>query len=79
MKLLFPPYSWGEDPTVFSQVPQRGFPIQRHNELRNLTADLLAEVCKDVAVEPPLESLTDEKLKLASAISSDKACLDVSV
>ena len=55
-----------------------GFLIQRHNELRDLTADLLAEVCKDVAVEPSLESLTGEKLKLASAISSDEARLDVS-
>ena len=55
-----------------------GFLIQRHNEIRDLTADLLAEVCKAVAVEPPLERLTGEKLELASAISSDEARLDVS-
>ena len=41
-----------------------GFLIQRHNELRDLTADLLAEVCRDVAVEPPLERLTGKSLSL---------------
>ena len=30
----------------------------RHNELRNLTAKLLKEVCKDVATEPLLTPLT---------------------
>ena len=55
-----------------------GFLIQRHNELRDLTADLLAEVCKDVAVEPILESLSGETFELASAIRSDEARLDVS-
>ena len=28
-----------------------GFIIQRHNEIREITANLFAEVCKDVAVE----------------------------
>ena len=29
-----------------------GFPILRHNEIRDITADLLTEVCHDVRVEP---------------------------
>ena len=55
-----------------------GFLIQRHNILRDLTADLLAEVCHDVAVEPPLESLTGETFDLRSAVKGDDARLDVS-
>ena len=35
-----------------------GFVAQRHNELRDLTANLLAEVCKDVCVEAALNELT---------------------
>ena len=31
-----------------------GFPSIRHNELRDITADLLTEVCHNVLVEPPL-------------------------
>ena len=31
-----------------------GFMIQRHNELRDITATLLTEVCHNVSTEPPL-------------------------
>ena len=34
---------------------QGGFVIQRHNELRNLEADLLNVVCNDVEIEPALQ------------------------
>ena len=37
-----------------------GFPTIRHNEVRDLTADLLTEVCYDVEVEPKLQELTGE-------------------
>ncbi len=39
-----------------------GFVTQRHNELRDMTADLFAEVCTDVSLEPHLEELTGEIL-----------------
>ena len=55
-----------------------GFIIQRHNELRDLTADLLDEVCNDVAIEPPLETLTGETFKYKTANVADDARLDVS-
>ena len=56
-----------------------GFVIQRHNELRDLTADLLSEVCKDVSVEPQLQGLTGEILTSGrSAIRSNEARLDIS-
>ena len=32
--------------------PRGAFPIIRHNEIRDLTASVLTEVCHDVRVEP---------------------------
>ena len=39
-----------------------GFIIQRHNELRDLEADMLGMVCNDVEIEPVLQELTGESL-----------------
>ena len=50
----------------------------RHNTIRNTTAELLEEVCKDVQIEPKLLELTGEKLKLKTTITDDEARLDVS-
>ena len=54
-----------------------GFITLRHNNLRDSTARLLAEVCKDVKVEPLLTPLTGEPSS-GSANQSDEARLDVS-
>ena len=44
-------------------VCQRGgFIIQRHNELRDLEAEMLRMVCNDVEVEPVLQEVTKETL-----------------
>ena len=59
--------------------PRGGFPIIRHNELRDLTAHLLTEVCHDVKTEPDLQLLTGETLSHTSANSSDGATLDIAV
>ena len=47
--------------------PKGGFPILRHNEIRDFTASLLTEVCHDVRVEPELQPLTGESLTNATA------------
>ena len=39
-----------------------GFMIQRHNELRDLEADMLSMVCNDVEIDPVLHELTGESL-----------------
>ena len=39
-----------------------GFVIQRHNELRDLEADLLSMVCNDVEIEPILQDISGEQL-----------------
>ena len=57
--------------------PKGGFPTLRHNEVRDLTAKLMTEVCHDVCIEPHLQPLTGEALGGASAISTDGARLDV--
>ena len=38
-----------------SHAPKGGFPSIRHNEIRDLTANLLTEVCNDVSIEPDLQ------------------------
>ena len=55
-----------------------GFISTRHNDVRNFTAELLSEVCNDVAVEPMLTPLTGENLKYRTANRKDDARVDVS-
>ena len=42
--------------------PRGGFPMVRHNEIRDITANLLTEVCHDVQIEPCLQPLTGESV-----------------
>ncbi len=55
-----------------------GFPTIRHNEVRNITADLISEVCLDVAIEPRLNPLSGECLQNHTANRDEEARLDVS-
>ena len=57
--------------------PKGGFPILRHNEIRDLTANLLSEVCHNVSTEPHLQPLTGVSLCLATTNSQDGARLDI--
>ena len=57
--------------------PKGGFPSLRHNEIRDLTANLLSEVCNEVTIEPHLQPLSGEQLSGATANSTDGARLDV--
>ena len=42
--------------------PTGGFPTLHHNEIRDLTASLLSEVCHSVAIEHSLQPLNGERL-----------------
>ena len=53
-----------------------GFIIQRHNELRDLEAELLDMVCYDVEIEPGLQPVTGEELNRGANQATD-ARLDV--
>ena len=57
--------------------PKGGFPSIRHNEIRDLTANMLTEVCSDVCVEPDLQPITGEQLTGASSNIQDGARLDI--
>ena len=49
-----------------------GFIIQRHNELRDLEADLLSMVCNDVEIEPQLQDVTGEQLSSGSNLAKEE-------
>ena len=55
-----------------------GFISIRHNNIRNVTATLLKEVCKDVRIEPSLQPLTGEEFQEATAKLTDEARCDIS-
>ena len=50
----------------------------RHNELRDLTGNMLREACRNLEVEPLLQPLTGEKLRYQTSIKEDNARLDLS-
>ena len=50
----------------------------RHNHIRNTTANLLTEVCKDVHVEPQLQPLSGEKFSEKTSNNSDQDRVDIS-
>ena len=58
--------------------PKGGFPTIRHNEVRDITADLISEVCSDVAIEPRLDPLSGECLHNRTANRDEETRLDVS-
>ena len=45
--------------------PMGGFPSIRHNELRDVTASLLSEVCHNIATELRLQPLSGESIPIA--------------
>ena len=54
-----------------------GFVIIRHNDVRNLTAELLSEVCHDVAIEPGLTPLSGEQFESETTSKEDDSRCDV--
>ena len=54
-----------------------GFVTIRHNDLRDLTAKILSEVCNDTKIEPKLVPLSGEDLSNQTANRSNEARLDV--
>ena len=49
-----------------------------HNLIRDITADLLTEVCHSVSIEPTLQPLTGEQLQHRTANVEDGVCADIS-
>ena len=58
--------------------PKGGLPSLRHNEIRDLTACLLTEVCHQVQVEPELQPVSNpDTFSHATANSQEGAWLDI--
>ena len=57
--------------------PKGGFPSLRHNEVRDLTAKMMSEVCNNVSIEPRLQPLSGEALRFKTANSDSNARLDI--
>ena len=56
--------------------PRGGFPSVRDNEVRDITADLLTEVCHGVGTEPHLQPVTEEQFAHRTA-NKEGARLDI--
>ena len=54
-----------------------GFVTIRHNDLRDLTANLLSNVCNDVEIEPKLLPVTGENFSNRTANTRTEARLDI--
>lgn len=50
-----------------------GYPAIRHNEIRDISSNLLAEACHNTSVEPVLQPLTEESFQSRSANTQDEA------
>ena len=55
-----------------------GYTDMRHNQIRDLVASLMEEICKDVRKEPKLIPLTGETFRLRSTNTKPDARLDIS-
>ena len=54
-----------------------GFPSIRQNEIRDLTANLMTEVCHNVSIEPHLQPITGETFPAMTANTEDGARSDI--
>ena len=54
-----------------------GFVRIRHNDLRDITARIVSEICKDTEIEPKLLPLFGEKLHERTTNRSNEASLDI--
>ena len=54
-----------------------GMQICRHNELRDLTAQMLKEVCHNVTVEPALQPVSGEVFQSRGSSTGEGTRLDI--
>lgn len=57
--------------------PKGGFPTLRHNEVRDITADLVSQVCSNVCIEPTLQNVPNPASFPSSSNTTEGARLDV--
>ena len=54
------------------------FPTRRHNEIRDITPEIMSDVCYNVMIEPQLHNLTGETFRRKTTKTEDNTCLDIS-
>ena len=54
-----------------------GFISKRYNDLRDQTANMMSEVCKDTETEPELTPLSGEELQDRTSNNSNKERVDI--
>ena len=57
--------------------PHGGFPTIRHNEIRDITAHLMSDVCHNVGIEPHLQNVTSETMSNRTANIEEGVRLDI--
>ena len=57
--------------------PKGGFPTIHHNEIRDLFAELIRDVCPNVETEPTLQPLNGKAFKYCSTTTDNEARLDI--
>ena len=57
----------------------RGFPTLRHNDIRDITASMLTEVCHNVGVEPEVQPLAGVEMQHKTANLEKGVRLDIHV
>ena len=57
--------------------PNGAFSVLRHNDVRDLIAKLMSEVCYNVQVEPHLQPLSGKSLHYKSAVHEADARVDI--
>lgn len=66
------------DPNHAMTCKTGGFVCMRHDEVRDVTAQMLGEVCRDVRIEPALIPTGERNFSLRSTNTADDARQDVS-
>ena len=69
----------GHDFTIDHSIscPKGGFPSLRRNEVCDLTAKMMSEVCNNVSIEPHHQPLSSEALHFKTANSNSNARFDI--
>ena len=71
---VVPPLTWTM-PSISCHKGRQ--PTLRHNEVQDITAEMIKEVCTNVEIEPSLQPLDGENLQLRTANREDEARLDL--
>ena len=78
---IYLPTMYAKPPLMWSMhalsCTRSGFHTLRHNNIQNLTANMLTEVCHEVGTEPHLQPPNGEHLAKATAIRDNSARLDI--